>query len=224
VVPACRRRDIAAQAGLNTDATSQETTLARTAAPQTSAPPRVLSLKVTLRNTRPPIWRRLLVPAGMTLADLHVAIQVTMGWHDCHLHDFNVGGKHYGDPATVDDVADERRLKLNALAGSGVTRFAYSYDFGDNWEHEILIEAKAPPTEAKAFPACIAGKRHCPPENCGGVWGYAELLEVLANPAHPQHNDQVEWLGDAFDPEAFSVAEADAALATAFRRKQPATS
>lgn len=193
--------------------------MAKTAAPKAPADPNVISLKVTLRNIRPPIWRRLLVPASMTLADLHTVIQVTMGWHDCHLHDFEVGGERYGDPGTTDDVIDERRLRLNALPRSGVTRFAYTYDFGDNWEHDILIETKPPSGEARVYPACVAGKRHCPPDDCGGPWGYAELLEILANPAHPQHKDQVEWLGEPFNPEAFSVAEADTALAATFRRK-----
>jgi hypothetical protein len=159
------------------------------------------------------------MPGSMTLADLHLAIQITMGWGDCHLHDFDVGGEQYGDPNTTDDVASERRLTLNALVKSGVTRFAYTYDFGDDWEHAILIEKAPPANDAKAYPACVGGKRNGPPEDCGGVWGYAELLEILANPAHPQHEEQLEWVGGEFDPKAFSVAAADAALASAFGRK-----
>jgi hypothetical protein len=191
--------------------------MAKTAAPRKSATTAVLSLKVTLRNSKPPIWRRILVPAGMTLADLHTAIQIAMGWHGGHLHDFDVGGEHYGDPDTTDDVANERRLTLKTLVNSGITRFTYTYDFGDDWEHLILIEK--PPSAALAAPACGAGARACPPEDCGGIWGYAELLEILADPNHPQHDEQLEWLGDAFDPEAFSVADTDARFAQAFSRK-----
>jgi hypothetical protein len=195
--------------------------LAKTAAPKKPAATGALSLKVTLRNTKPPIWRRILMPTGMTLADLHLAIQATMGWRDSHLHAFDVGGEQYGDPSAMDDVANERRLTLNALVKAGVTRFAYTYDFGDDWEHDILIEKAPPASDAKVYPACVAGKRNGPPEDCGGPWGYANLLEMLANPAHPEHEEQLEWLGRAFDPEAFSVSEADAALAEAFGRKEP---
>jgi hypothetical protein len=147
----------------------------------------VLSLKVTLRNTKPPIWRWILMPKSMTLADLHLAIQTAMGWYSCHLHDFDVDGRRYGDPSDTDDwddeaLADESRLRLSALAGSGVTRFLYTYDFGDRWQHDILIEKASPAGVMKARPACTAGKRNCPPEDCGGPWGYDELIEVLANP------------------------------------------
>jgi hypothetical protein len=194
--------------------------LAKTAAPKKRAHTNVLSLKVTLRNIRPPIWRRILMPSNMTLEDLHFAIQNVMGWDNSHLHDFDIGGERYGDPSNTDDVINERRLTLDAVAKSGVTRFAYTYDFGDNWEHAILIEKKPPSSGAKAYPACVAGKRNCPPEDCGGPWGYASLLEILANPAHPEHDEQLEWLGEEFDPEAFSVDYADAMLAAVFRRTE----
>lgn len=195
--------------------------MAKTAAPKKYAVAGSICLKVTLRNTKPPIWRRILVPSSMKLGDLHVALQVVMGWHDSHLHAFDVGGQQYGDPDMTDDVTSENRQTLNGLVKSGVTRFTYTYDFGDNWEHNILIEKAAPANTAKALPACIGGARNCPPEDCGGTWGYGDLLDILANPAHPQYEEQREWLGDDFDPEAFSVAEADAALAAVFRRKEP---
>jgi hypothetical protein len=180
----------------------------------------VISLKVTLRGTRPSVWRRILMPGGMTLGDLHRAIQAAMGWEDCHLHAFDIGGRQYGDRRSVDDVADEDRLMLNGLLKSGMTRFAYTYDFGDNWEHAVLIEKTLPTNPAIAYPACVAGKRNCPPEDCGGPWGYQHLLEVLANPAHPEHAEQSEWLGEEFDPEEFSSAIADATLAARFDRNR----
>jgi len=179
----------------------------------------VVSLKVTLRGTRPPVWRRLLMPGTMTLGDLHQAIQAAMGWEDCHLHAFDVGGRRYGDRDTVDNVADENRLTLDSLLKSGVARFAYTYDFGDSWEHTVVIENRAPPAETTSYPACIAGKRSCPPEDCGGVWGYQHLLAVLADPAHPERAEQIEWLGEEFDPDDFAVEIANATLAARFYRK-----
>jgi hypothetical protein len=142
-----------------------------------------------------------------------------MGWHDAHLHSFDVGGREYGDPKSADDVADETRLTLNGVVKSGISRFRYTYDFGDDWEHDVLIEKAPPANSATAYPACVAGKRNCPPEDCGGPWGYAELLTILADPSHEQYEEQREWIGEDFDPEAFSVADADTILAAAFRRK-----
>ena len=176
----------------------------------------LVRLKVTLRGIRPPVWRRLLVPGTMTLGELHLAIQAAMGWENCHLHVFEVGGRDYGAPYDVDDVADEERLTLNALVKSGVARFAYTYDFGDGWEHAILVEGRQPADVGRSYPACIAGKRNCPPEDCGGPWGYQHLLAVLADPAHPDHAEQVEWTGADFDPEDFSVPAAAAILAARF--------
>jgi hypothetical protein len=193
--------------------------MAKNAAPKKRAAIDVLSLKVTLRNTKPPIWRRIVMPGTMNLYDLHTAIQVTMGWEDSHLHAFDVGGRQYGDPATTDDVADEASLTLNGLVKSGISRFRYSYDFGDDWEHDVLIEKAPAANSATAYPACVAGKRSCPPEDCGGPWGYEQLLTILADPGHKQYEEQREWIGEDFDPEAFSVSEADTILAAAFRRK-----
>jgi len=176
----------------------------------------IISLKVTLRGIRPPIWRRLLMPGNMTLGDLHWAIQAAMGWEDAHLHLFNIDGKMYGDPHSVDDVISERRLSLDAMIKSGVTRFAYIYDFGDDWEHAIVIEKCQPPDEGRPYPACIAGKRNCPPEDCGGSWGYQNMIAVLADPTHPEYADQIEWISEDFDPEDFSVIGANACIAARF--------
>jgi hypothetical protein len=155
---------------------------------------------VTLRDTKPPIWRRLLMADAMTLADLHRAIQGAMGWHDAHLHLFDIDGRQYGDPRTVDDVADERRLTLGRLLKSGVLRFAYIYDFGDSWEHVIAIEKTRPAIDGETLPACATGKRACPPEDCGGTWGYEHLLEVQADPSHPEYQEQREWIDEESTP------------------------
>ena len=108
-----------------------------------------------------------------------------MGWHDGHLHAFTIGGEQFGDRHSVDDVADENRVTLNGLLRSPVVRFAYTYDFGDNWEHTVAFEKSEPVVEGVSYPICITGKRNCPPEDCGGVWGYEEMLAILANPTHP---------------------------------------
>jgi hypothetical protein len=179
----------------------------------------VFSLKVTLRGVRPPVWRRLLMPGSMTLRDLHDAIQTAMGWRDGHLHAFEIGDRQYGNRANTDDVADEKGLTLNGLHKSGVDRFTYTYDFGDDWEHIIVIEKTLPASEGATYPACTGGKRNCPPEDCGGAWGYAHLLEVLADPAHPDREEQIGWIGRAFDPEAFAPGDASARLAARFRRR-----
>ncbi len=133
----------------------------------------IVSLKVTLRDVRPPIWRRLLVPARMPLGDLHHVIQAAMGWEDAHLHVFDIAGRQYGDPHEVDEAADEAWLTVGGVLRSGVSRFSYTYDFGDDWEHSIVIEGKRPPVDGHVYPACVAGRRNCPPEDCGGGWAVA---------------------------------------------------
>jgi hypothetical protein len=193
--------------------------MARTVKAKQSSGAGIVSLKVTLLGIRPPIWRRLLMPGTMTLGHLHVAIQAAMGWHNSHLHAFDIDGRQYGDPGNVDDVADENRLTLNGLLKSGVARFGYSYDFGDDWDHLVAIEKRAPAPAAAVPPACVAGKRNCPPEDCGGVWGYQRLLAILADPGDPEHAEQMEWVGGEFDPEEFAVERADAMVAACFRRK-----
>ena len=193
--------------------------MARTNVPKNSAGTTIVSLKVTLRGTKPPIWRRLLMPDTMTLDDLHQAIQAAMGWDDCHLHAFDIDGRQYGDRQTVDDVADENRLTLKGLLKSGVARFAYTYDFGDNWEHTVAIEKTRPAIDGEAYPLCVAGKRACPPEDCGGPWGYQHLLEVLADPDHPDYADQKEWVDEDFTPDHFDTVAANAVLAARFERR-----
>lgn len=176
----------------------------------------ILKLKVTLADIRPPVWRRLLVPADMTLGDLHLAIQAAMGWHNSHLHDFDTGLARYGDPGTTDDVEDEHKASLSRILGAGTSRLRYTYDFGDDWVHLIVAEGTVPREEGRRYPACLGGKRACPPEDCGGPFGLANLLEAQADPSHPDHAEMSEWLAGDYDPSAFSVAEADARLAEQF--------
>jgi len=190
------------------------------------APPpeeKVVSLKVTLRGPRPPIWRRLLMPKDATLADLHEAIQAAMPWQNAHLHMFRVGEHSFGDTGMFDglddELEDERAMTLKALLIRRVKRFAYVYDLGDDWDHDILIEGEKPMEKGRAYPACTGGRRAAPPEDCGGPWGYLELLEALENPDDPNHAETLDWLGGSFDPAAFSVKEAEAALRARFDRR-----
>lgn len=180
----------------------------------------IVKLKVTLAGVRPPTWRRLLVPADMTLADLHDAIQASMGWLDGHLHEFDIGFARYGDRSAIDDVDEEADVTLADIIDAGVKRFRYTYDFGDDWLHQIAVEATSPPEEGQRYPACVGGKSACPPEDCGGPVRLAELREIRADPSHPDHADVAEWLAQDYDHASFSVAQADARLATRFSRRK----
>jgi hypothetical protein len=198
------------------DAEQDGKIVARTSAPKTNVSMNIITLKVTLRGTKPPVWRRLVMLGTMTLGDLHRAIQAAMGWHDSHLHAFDIGGEQYGDRHSVDDVADENRVTLNGLLRSPVVRFTYTYDFGDNWEHTVAFEKSEPVVEGVSYPVCITGKRNCPPEDCGGVWGYQELLAILADPEHTEYAEQID---KDFDPDEFDLELANTVLAARFRKK-----
>ena len=163
----------------------------------------VYQLKITLKDIRPPIWRRVLVP-DCSLTKLHEIIQVAMGWENYHLYDFEVGGERYTDPRGMDDLdmEDASRAKLSQVAPREKAKFRYTYDFGDNWQHEVLVEKFLPPEEGRTYPVCVAGKRACPPEDVGGPWGYMEFAEAIRDPKHEQHEEFLEWRGE-FDPEAF---------------------
>ncbi|MGN9906043.1 plasmid pRiA4b ORF-3 family protein [Phytohabitans sp. LJ34] len=177
----------------------------------------IYQIKIGLRDTKPPIWRRLLVPADISLAKLHRTIQVAFGWDDSHLHVFETP---YGDFGTADRELGHRAEKpvtLEQVAPQAKDKLRYTYDFGDNWSHEILVEEVLDPDPTQTYPRCVGGRRAAPPDDCGGVWGYEHLVEILTNPAHPDHQDRLEWMGwdDAthFDPAAFDPDEVNKALA-----------
>lgn len=162
-------------------------------------------LRITLLGIDPPIWRRVQVPAIITLYRLHRVIQVAMGWEDDHLHQFVAGKKRYGIPMPGDVVRlqDEGQARLYRVLTKPRQRMLYEYDFGDCWKHEVALEEVIRPAQALEHPVCVAGERACPPEDCGGVWGYEDLLEAVADPEHPDQEERIEWLGEGFDPEAF---------------------
>lgn len=175
---------------------------------------RIYQLKITLKDISPPIWRRLLVPENITLPELHTLIQNAFGWQDCHLHLFDVNDEQYGVPDSwgIDEIPDESGKKLNGLLAFEKCSMLYTYDFGDTWEHSILLEKILPADPAQKLPVCIKGKRACPPEDCGGPWSYENLLEILADPKHEEHKDVKEWTGGDFDPEEFNLDEINASL------------
>lgn len=172
----------------------------------------VYQLKITLREVRPPIWRRVLVTDATTLHQLHWIVQAAMGWTNSHLHQFIIAEEYYSEPMVeMDDwgpqVKNEKRVRLSALGLESKRKFTYEYDFGDSWRHEILVEKVLAPEAGVSYPQCVAGKRACPPEDCGGVWGYERFLEIIKDEDDPEHEEMLEWAGGAFDPEAFNLEE-----------------
>lgn len=179
---------------------------------QSQAP--IYQLKVTLRDSKPPIWRRVQLPADITLHKLHRVLQTVMGWTDSHLHQFVVDGEIYGepDPAFDLDVKSERRARLHQIVRGEKDKFIYEYDFGDGWEHVVLLEKVLPTEPGARYPVCLTGRRACPPEDVGGVWGYAEFLGTIGDETHPEHEEMLEWVGREFDPEHFDLEDTNAAL------------
>jgi hypothetical protein len=169
---------------------------------------RAFMLKITVRGSKPPIWRRFVVDGRISLMELHGVIQTVMGWYDCHLHDFEISGRRYTNPETLDgfddEFLDEAEYALCDVVRRQGTKFKYLYDFGDGWNHDLLLEDITPLDPAVNYPVCLSGKRACPPEDCGGVFGYYNLLEILKNPEHPEHKDYKEWAGD-LDPNALDL-------------------
>jgi hypothetical protein len=186
---------------------------------KTKGPAQVYQLKIALRHITPPVWRRVQVK-DCSLADLHDIIQTCMGWEDYHLHEFDVRGESYGSPEQWEDdfgdesdVGDEGKVKLSQLAARRVKKFSYVYDMGDNWEHVIQIEKALPAEAGVHYPRCVAGKRACPPEDCGGPWGYDDVVQAVRGPRTERQEELLEWLGDdGFDPEAFDVEEVNKQL------------
>jgi hypothetical protein len=179
-----------------------------------AAPNTVHQLKTTLRGARPRLWRRIVVRSDIKLSQLAPILESAMGWYGGHLHQFEIGGAYYGDPdpdGDSDDL-DERRFVLATVLPNVGSKMRFDYDFGDGWEHDIIVEAIEPAERGVTYPRLIAGKRACPPEDCGDPFGYQNLLEALADPKHPGHDELTEWVGGDFDPDHFDPGEATAAM------------
>lgn len=177
----------------------------------------IYQLRIALRDSHPPIWRRVLTPGNWTLGALHYVIQVAMGWTNSHLHQFIVGDDYISlypvEGVTSRDSAD---VTLAEIALKPKSKFVYEYDFGDSWEHDITVEKIMPPEDGVRYPVCVDGKRACPPDDCGGVYGYENLLAIISDPGHEEHEDMVAWLEEmrpGFDPDAFDIDEVNRRLA-----------
>ncbi|QYG92364.1 plasmid pRiA4b ORF-3 family protein [Iamia sp. SCSIO 61187] len=180
-------------------------------------------LKVTLEEIRPPVWRRLEVASTATLADLHEVLQVAFGWAGGHLHAFTVAGREHVPAAMLDEweplgapSIDESTVTIAEVLPEPGATGAYAYDFGDGWEHRIEVEAIEPATDHAPLPRCTGGRRAGPPDDVGGPWGYERLLDALADPSHPDHDELRDWLGGPFDPEAFDADEVTRRLRARF--------
>ncbi|MGA7235694.1 MAG: plasmid pRiA4b ORF-3 family protein [Bryobacteraceae bacterium] len=162
-----------------------------------------------------------MISSETTLPRLHRALQIVMGWENCHLHEFRIAGNVYAEPDPEDHhfgraVIDERRVRLGKLLlAGGESTFQYIYDFGDNWRHDILVESIVPRRPAKRYPVCIAGERSAPPEDVGGMGGYHRYLEALFDPKHRNHRALLAWRG-RFDPEYFPITSVNKTLREAF--------
>jgi len=190
---------------------------------------KIYQFKITLRDSKPPIWRRIQVPDTYTFWDLHIAIQDVFGWSDYHLHEFEMihpSSKRkvrigFPDEDFGRDILPNWKQKISDYFSMENKKSDYLYDFGDSWEHEITLEKILASEKGVNYPKCVKGKRAGPPEDCGGIWGYEEFLEAIKDPEHEQHNEMLEWIGGEFDSEYFDPNEItfddpDKRLKTAF--------
>lgn len=172
----------------------------------------IYQFQITLKEIKPKIWRRIQVPSGYNFWDLHVAIQDAMGWQDYHLHQFTIinpktGKKEFigiPDDEDFEEIIPGNKAKISKYFVFPKDKANYEYDFGDGWEHEIILEKVLPVIEGSKYPQCIAGERACPPEDCGGIYGYENLLEIIRDPKDKEYKETIEWLGREFDPEDFN--------------------
>ena len=180
----------------------------------------IYQIQVALKNFKPKIWRRILVPSNLLLSDFHKIIQTSMGWTNSHLHQFIKDQTYYTVRMKDDDMWEDmnsvayKKMKIFDLLSVEKGKIIYEYDFGDGWEHEIILEKILPVDKKLKYPICLAGKMNCPPEDCGGVWGYAEMIEILKQPKHKEYENIIEWLGDELDPEYFDKEEVNEYLQT----------
>jgi hypothetical protein len=174
----------------------------------------IYQIKVTLKDARPSIWRRIQVRGDATLGELHTIIQMAMGWANSHLHHFIVGKspnlRFIGAPGPDegDDLMDEENeneIVIGQVLSATKSKITYEYDFGDSWEHEVALEKIVEAEAGADYPRCIEGENACPPEDVGGVWGYVDFLQAINNPEHNQHEEFLEWVGGEFDPEEFDL-------------------
>lgn len=171
----------------------------------------VLQFKIQLKDVKPSICRVFQVRDSINFFQLHEILQIVMGWHDCHLFQFfnDKRVETISVPFQDDDwmeSLDANKVKIKSYFPAVKSTMTYEYDFGDGWEHTLTLEKILEADKKIKYPVCIKGKRNCPPEDCGGPWGYENLLAALADKNHPEHQDMKDWLEGEFDPEAFDIA------------------
>ncbi len=177
--------------------------------------PTLYELHVELEDIEPRIWRQILVPSTIKLPKLHDLLQLVMGWTNSHLHSFQIGDRSYSSAeAELDELQmlNEKKHTLGAVLGDSVHEFLYEYDFGDSWRHHVSIKTVAKPNMDWCYPLCVAGARAAPPEDVGGTPGYLEFLSAINDPKHEEHDNLLEWIGGAFDPEGFDLNAINRAL------------
>lgn len=173
----------------------------------------IYRIKIVLIGSKPLVWRRILVKSDIKLGKLHRLLQIVMGWENAHLHEFRVGKVSFGepDPDYESTMLDEENVQLRSIMQDAKDRIRYIYDFGDGWQHDLILEQALPAKEGERYPVCLAGQRACPLEDSGGIWGYALLLKALARPETREDRDLVSWAGD-FDPNEFELDAINARL------------
>lgn len=175
----------------------------------------IIQLKITLESTEPPIWRRVLVEKQITFFELHNIIQIAMGWENYHMFEFTFNKQRIGEPDDEFDdldfgsnkVMDAAEVTLESIVTNTKGKISYVYDFGDNWSHKILVEKFLPRDNKISYPICTDGELNCPPEDCGGIPGFYDLLEVIGNKKHPERKAMLDWLGGSYDPAYFDKDE-----------------
>jgi Plasmid pRiA4b ORF-3-like protein len=170
----------------------------------------IYRIKIGILETNPIVWRRFLIPSKITLHHLHLVLQEVMGWKNYHLYRFEIGKNQYGEPNPDNDIyglpfINTRQTKLNAVIENKGSLFLYEYDFGDGWEHQLVVEDILEFEPDTQYPVCIGGENACPPEDCGGPHGYAQMLEIIRNPAQEEYRSTKTWLGRRFNPSKFGL-------------------
>jgi hypothetical protein len=171
-------------------------------------------LKINLTGAKPPIWRRILIPSDIPLSDFHNVLQIVMGWENTHMHLFMSKDKMYGmvDPDLMEmEMLEEGEFKLSQLLKKENDALTYEYDFGDGWEHKILLEKVLPIDSNAPTVRCIKATGACPPEDIGGLWGFYAFLEAIADTNHPEHRHYIKWHGE-FDPKKYNIGEVNSQL------------
>ncbi len=181
---------------------------------------KIFQIQIALKDFKPKIWRRILIPSDLLLTDFHKIIQTTMGWTNSHLHHFiknrtfysvkNPGDDMWGEMGEID--YKKEKIRVSDLLEKEKDKIVYEYDFGDSWHHDLVLEKILPIDMSVKYPICIAGKMNCPPEDCGGTWGYSDMLQILKQPKHEEYESTIEWIGEDFDPEYFDENEVNKLL------------